>query len=283
VLITGETGVGKELLVRALHAASARRDRPLIKVNCAAIPDALLESEMFGYEKGAFSGAVTSKPGRFELADSGTLFLDEIGELPLHLQAKLLTVLQDRTFERVGGVKTLHTDVRIIAATNRDLKKSIAAGTFRADLYYRLNVVLISVPPLRERKEDIMPLARHFLEKNASKHHKQVDDIAADVASAFMSYAWPGNIRELENAVERMVVVSEQPVIGLEHLPEEIRGFALPGASVFRETMDAISGDSERRLIVEALKKTGHNRTKAAELLGISRRTLQYKIKKYSL
>jgi DNA-binding NtrC family response regulator len=283
VLITGETGVGKELIVRALHAASARRDRPLIKVNCAAIPDALLESEMFGYEKGAFSGAVTSKPGRFELADKGTLFLDEIGDLPLHLQAKLLTVLQDRTFERVGGVKTLHTDVRIIAATNRDLKKAASAGAFRADLYYRLNVVLISVAPLRERKEDIMPLARHFLKRSAEKHRKRVDDLSADVASAFMAYHWPGNIRELENTVEGMVVVSEQPVIGLEHAPEEIRGFARPGASVFRETMDAISGDSEKRLIAEALERTGHNRTKAAELLGISRRTLQYKIKKYSL
>jgi transcriptional regulator with PAS, ATPase and Fis domain len=238
---------------------------------------------MFGYEKGAFSGAVTSKPGRFELADRGTLFLDEIGELPLHLQAKLLTVLQDRAFERVGGVKTIHIDVRIIAATNRDLKKTVAAGTFRSDLYYRLNVVPISVPPLRERKEDIMPLARHFMKKNAIKHHKHIDELAVEVASAFMLYAWPGNIRELENAVERMVVVSEQPVIGLEHAPEEIRGFALPGASVFRETIDTIAGDSEKRLIVEALEKTGHNRTRAAELLGISRRTLQYKIKKYSL
>jgi transcriptional regulator with PAS, ATPase and Fis domain len=283
VLITGETGVGKELIVRALHAASVRRDRALIKVNCAAIPDALLESEMFGYEKGAFSGAVTSKPGRFELADRGTLFLDEIGELPLHLQAKLLTFLQDRTFERVGGVKTIHTDARIIAATNRDLKRTVAAGTFRSDLYYRLNVVLIAVPPLRERKEDIMPLARHFLVKKAKKHHKYIDGLADEVISAFVSYPWPGNIRELENAVERMVVVSEQPVIGMEHAPEEIHGFATAGASVLRETVDSIAGDSEKRLISEALEKTGHNRTKAAELLGISRRTLQYKIKKYSL
>jgi DNA-binding NtrC family response regulator len=283
VLITGETGVGKELIVRSLHAESARRDRPLIKVNCAAIPDALIESEMFGYEKGAFSGAVTSKPGRFELADRGTLFLDEIGELPLHLQAKLLTVLQDRTFERVGGVRTIHVDVRIITATNRDLNKAVAAGTFRSDLFYRLNVVPISVPPLRERKADIMPLARHFMKKNAKKHAKPVDDIAADLASAFMAYPWPGNIRELENAVESMVVVSDQAVIGLEDAPKEIRCFAGFGASVFRETMDTIAGDSEKRLIVEALEKTKHNRTKAAELLGISRRTLQYKIKKHSL
>ncbi len=283
VLITGETGVGKELIVRALHAESARKDRPLIKVNCAAIPDALLESEMFGYEKGAFSGAVTSKPGRFELADRGTLFLDEIGELPLHLQAKLLTVLQDRTFERVGGVRTIHVDVRIITATNRDLHKAVAAGTFRSDLYYRLNVVPISVPPLRERKEDIMPLARHFMKKNAKKHAKPVDDIAAEAASAFMAYPWPGNIRELENTVENMVVVSDQAVIRLEDAPKEICGCAGFGASAFRETINTIAGDSEKRLIVEALEKTKHNRTKAAELLGISRRTLQYKIKKYSL
>jgi DNA-binding NtrC family response regulator len=283
VLITGETGVGKELIVRALHAASARRARALIKVNCAAIPDALLESEMFGYEKGAFSGAVTSKPGRFELADRGTLFLDEIGEMPLHLQAKLLTFLQDRTFERVGGVKTIQTDARIIAATNRELKRTVAAGTFRSDLYYRLNVVLLAVPPLRERKEDIMPLARHFLEKKARKHHKHIDGLADEVMTAFVSYPWPGNIRELENAVERMVVVSEQPVIGMEHAPEEIRGLATAGASVLRETVDSIAGDSEKRLIAEALEKTGHNRTRAAELLGISRRTLQYKIKKYCL
>jgi DNA-binding NtrC family response regulator len=284
VLITGETGVGKELIARAVHLSSGRRDHPFIKVNCAAIPETLLESELFGYEKGAFTGATTNKPGRFELAHLGTLFLDEIGEMPLSLQSRLLGVLQDKAFERVGGVKTIMVDMRIIAATNRDLPAAVREGKFRSDLFYRLNVVPIHVPPLRERKDDVPPLVDHFLRRFASKHGKTLPRVAPEVMAAFARYDWPGNIRELENALERMVVLCDSGVFDLEYVPPEIRGPLSAGTGPdLKETVGMISQMTEKQMIVDALEKTGQNRTKAAELLHISRRTLQNKIKEYGL
>jgi DNA-binding NtrC family response regulator len=284
VLITGETGVGKELIAKAIHSASNRQSQPFVKVNCAAIPEMLAESELFGYERGAFTGAVTSKPGRFELAHLGTIFLDEIGDMPLPLQSRFLSVLQDKTIERVGGVKTIKVDVRIIAATNKDLQSEVKAGKFRADLFYRLNVVPIHIPPLRERKEDIIPLLGYFLKKFAARHGKQAHTVRPETTAALLRRDWPGNIRELENTVERMVLMSETDSIGPELLPPEMRGTAEKCASItFKERVDDIVCTSEKQMIVEALNKTNQNRTKAAELLGISRRTLQNKIKEYGL
>ncbi len=284
VLICGETGVGKELVAKNIHLASGRRDKPFVKVNCAAIPETLIESELFGYERGAFTGAVTSKPGRFELAHEGTIFLDEIGDMPLQLQSRLLCVLQDRSFERVGGVKTIKVDVRILAATNRDLQEDIQAGKFRADLFYRLNVVPIRVPPLRERREDIAPLLNHFLKIIASQCGKRVARVLPEVETAFTRYDWPGNIRELENTVARIVLMSDGEAIGLELLPNELRGPAASSSCPsFKETLGDIVSISEKQLLLDALNKAGQNRTKAAEVLGISRRTLQNKIKEYGL
>jgi DNA-binding NtrC family response regulator len=284
VLITGETGVGKELVAQAIHLQSHRRNHPWVKVNCAAIPESLLESELFGYERGAFTGAVTSKPGRFEIAHPGTLFLDEIGEIPLHLQAKLLGVLQDKAFERVGGVKTIKLDVRIIAATNRSLSSEVQSGRFRSDLFYRLNVVPLHIPPVRERKEDLIPLVDHFLKKFAGKHQKGVVHISPEVMASFTQYEWPGNIRELENVIERMVLMTDTDTLAVDHLPDEIRGQAVMSPdSTLKEKMGHISQITEKQMIIEALNKTNQNRTQAAEVLGISRRTLQNKIKEYGL
>ncbi|HSQ78542.1 MAG TPA: sigma-54 dependent transcriptional regulator [Nitrospirota bacterium] len=284
VLISGETGVGKELIAKTIHLASGRRDKPFVKVNCAAIPETLAESELFGYERGAFTGAVTSKPGRFEIAHEGTIFLDEIGDMPLQLQSRLLGVLQDKSFERVGGVKTIKADVRILAATNRDLQADVQTGKFRADLFYRLNVVPIRIPPLRERKDDIVPLLDHFLKKFASRHAKRATHVLSEVAAAFVHYDWPGNIRELENAVERMVLMSDGDVIGLDQVPQEIQGATPVNTSdTLKEKIAHLSSASEKQMILDALNKTKQNRTKAAELLGISRRTLQNKIKEYGL
>jgi DNA-binding NtrC family response regulator len=284
VLITGETGVGKELIAKAIHCASQRRTGPLVKVNCAAIPETLLESEWFGHEKGAFTGAVTSKPGRFELAQGGTLFLDEVGEIALHLQAKLLGVLQDKAFERVGGVKTINLDVRIIAATNQDLTVAVQAGKFRADLLYRLNVVPIHIPPLRERKEDLVPLVDYLLQKFSTKHQRTKLRTPPEIMAAFGQYSWPGNIRELENVLERMVLMAETDALELHQVPPEIRGPQSPvPSSDLKGKVDEISHLAEKQMIIDALNKTDQNRTKAAELLGISRRTLQNKIKVYGL
>jgi len=284
VLITGETGVGKEIIARALHIASRRRNHPFVKVNCAAIPENLLESELFGYEKGAFTGATTSKPGRFEIAHLGTLFLDEIGEIPVHLQAKLLTVLQDKAFERVGGVKTTKVDLRIVAATNMDLQAAVQSGKFRSDLFYRLNVVPIHIPALRERKDDLIPLVDYILKKFAAKYQKRITDVSVDVMAALSSYDWPGNIRELENVLERMVLMCETETLGPNQLPPEIKGSESASlTSSLKEKIDDLSRVTEKQMIIDTLNKTDQNRTKTAKLLGISRRTLQNKIKEYGL
>jgi DNA-binding NtrC family response regulator len=285
VLILGETGVGKELVARALHHLSHRNKKPFVKVNCSAIPETLVESELFGHEKGAFTGAVTSKPGRFELADGGTIFLDEVGEVPASLQVKLLNVLQDSAFERVGGVETIQVDIRIVAATNRDLVSAVSEGQFRADLYYRLNVVPIRVPPLRERKEDLEPTIHYFLERYGAKYRKETLSLTPEIMTAFATYAWPGNVRELENVLERMIVLADSHVLGADLLPEEFGdvGAAATTGDSFKDTVGDISAAAERQMILEALSKAGDNRTRAAELLGISRRTLQNKIKKYEI
>ncbi len=298
VLITGESGTGKELVARALHENSSRADKPFIKVNCAAIPKDLMESELFGYERGAFTGAVGSKPGRFELATGGTLFLDEVGSIPVEMQVKLLRALQESEFERVGGIKTIHVDVRLIAATNSDLKKEIAAGSFREDLYYRLNVVPIRLPPLRERATDISLLARHFVEKFNERLKKQVVGIAPEAEQVLMAYPWPGNIRELENVVERAVLFCDRELIQVEDLPPDVRdGNAAPRAPTpsqpvvaesssqdgLKEQVKAAMSRLERELIVRALAQTGGNVTHAARLLKISRKGLQLKMKELGL
>jgi two-component system, NtrC family, response regulator AtoC len=300
VLITGESGTGKELVAQALQRGSSRRSQPLIKVNCAAIPKDLVESELFGYEKGAFTGAVGSKPGRFELADGGTLFLDEIGEIPVEMQVKLLRALQESEFERVGGIKTLRVDVRLIAATNRNLETLIAEGRFREDLFYRLNVVPIALPALRDRREDIPLLVQHFIEKydrRLGKRVERVDDAALEVLSA---YAWPGNIRELENVMERSVLFADGPVITVAQLPttlrERVPGAAAPVAAVgalgaiaapsgasMKDIVRQAQAELERTLISRALEETGGNVTRAAKKLQISRKSLQVKMKELGL
>ncbi|AUX21801.1 Fis family transcriptional regulator [Sorangium cellulosum] len=303
VLISGESGTGKELVARALHENSSRRDRPFIKVNCAAIPKDLMESELFGYERGAFTGAVASKPGRFELASGGTLFLDEIGEIPTEMQVKLLRVLQESEFERVGGIKTIHVDVRLVAATNRDLKREIAAGSFREDLFYRLNVVPIALPALRDRRGDIPHLAAHFVAKFNARLKKNIEGIEPEALERLSSHAWPGNIRELENVVERALLFADGARIRLDDLPEELRsgappltGAALPLAAAsadaalapstpdgLKEQVKAAMSKLEHDLIERALKQTHGNVTHAARLLKISRKGLQLKMKELNL
>src|SRR3954464_8467108 len=296
VLIQGESGTGKELVATALHEASVRRDRPFIKINCAAIPRELVEAELFGFEKGAFTGAVQSKPGRFELADGGTLFLDEIGEIPLEMQVKLLRAIQESEFERVGGVKTTRVQVRLVAATSRDLGKEIAAGRFREDLYYRLNVVPIFLPPLRERRDDIPLLAEHFREKYNARLRKNVEKIEDDAVACLMAYAWPGNIRELENVLERTILFAEGPRITLEDLPPSLRKAAVEAPAATQEAAglpttpgplkEIVKGQVqaiERDLIVRGLEVTGNNVTRTAKLLKISRKSLQMKMKDFGL
>jgi len=299
VLITGESGTGKELVARELHRGSSRRDRPLIKVNCAAIPKDLVESELFGYEKGAFTGAVGSKPGRFELADGGSLFLDEIGEIPVEMQVKLLRALQESEFERVGGIKTIRVDVRLIAATNRDLKALIADGRFREDLFYRLNVVPIALPALRERREDIPLLASHFVEKYNLRLGKRVERVEEEALQLLMGYAWPGNIRELENLMERSVLFADGPVILASSLPDSLRertaltppiaavgplgAIASPSGASMKEIVRHAQAELERELIARALEETGGNVTRAAKRLQISRKSLQVKMKELGL
>ncbi len=298
VLITGESGTGKELVARALHENSSRADKPFIKVNCAAIPKDLMESELFGYERGAFTGAVSSKPGRFELATTGTLFLDEIGEIPVEMQVKLLRVLQESEFERVGGIKTIRVDVRLVASTNRDLRKEIASNTFREDLFYRLNVVPIELPSLRDRKEDVPQLTQHFVTKFNSRLHKSIEGLEKDAMDRLVSYAWPGNIRELENVIERAVLFCDGPRISSGDLSPELRGSS---GSMSPDPIQIAMGDSgrssdglkeqvkaarariERELIVRALEQTSYNVTHAARMLKISRKGLQLKMKELGL
>ncbi len=297
VLITGESGTGKELVARALHENSARKDKPFIKVNCAAIPRDLMESELFGYERGAFTGAVSSKPGRFELASGGTLFLDEIGTIPVEMQVKLLRALQESEFERVGGVKTLHVDVRLVAATNSDLKREIAAGAFREDLFYRLNVVPIRLPSLRERAADIELLARHFVEKFNIRLSKRVRAISDEASELLRRHTWPGNIRELENVIERAVLFCDRDVIAVADLPGDVQQESLVGGvdvgelaadpgsegDGLKERVKAATSRLERTLINKALEQTGGNVTHAARILKISRKGLQLKMKELGL
>ena len=281
VLIRGESGTGKELIARALHYASPRAAGPLVKVNCAALAESLLEAELFGHEKGAFTGAVASRKGRFELADGGSIFLDEIGDLPPHLQVKLLRVLQEREFERVGSSRPIKVDVRLLAATHRNLEALVREGRFREDLYYRINVVTIVLPPLRERREDLPPLIEHFLRAFAGKNGKTVRGLTREAREALLRYDYPGNIRELENLMERAVVLTRDDVIGVEDLPLTLETPA-PGSGEGAGLIAAVEG-LERRMIREALGKADGTQTRAAELLGISERVLRYKLKKYGL
>lgn len=285
VLVTGETGTGKELVAKALHFSGLRRDKPFIVANCAALAENLLESELFGHEKGAFTGADRMRKGRFETAEGGTLFIDEVGEIPLSLQVKLLRVLQERTFERVGSSAQLHADVRIIAATNRDLESMVREGTFRADLYYRLNVVSIHIPPLRERREDIRPLLDMFLLKFTAEDGKHVSGITREALDALLKYSYPGNVRELENIVQQFVVLSRSPVVMREDLPMRVIEYhpdscgSRESQGTFVEKVEAF----EQAMITEALRNAGQVQTRAAEMLGMSERHLRYKLRKYGM
>jgi two-component system response regulator AtoC len=285
VVIYGESGVGKELLATSLHYNSPRSLRPFIKVNCGAIPEGLLESEFFGHEKGAFTGAIARRTGRFEHADGGTLFLDEIGELPLSLQVKLLRVIQDRQFERVGGDKTLRVDVRLVVATNRNLEEMVAAGTFRSDLYYRLNVVNLAVPPLRDRPADIPLLAAHFLRKFTSEHGREIDGFDDHALAIMQRYTWPGNVRELSNAVERAVVMSSGHMIFAEDLPLPIvhASRQSPCDEAVPKTLKELVRGFEARVITGVLDRNQGNRSRSATELGISRRALLYKLHEFNL
>jgi Nif-specific regulatory protein len=282
VLLRGESGSGKELIAHAIHYNSLRANKPFIKVSCAALPETLIESELFGYEKGAFTGAQSRKKGRFELAEGGTLFLDEIGDLNISTQIKLLRVLQEREFERLGGTETIKSNVRLVAATNKDIEKAIADGEFREDLYYRLNVFAIFMPPLRERKSDVLLLADHFLEKYAREHGKRIKRISTPAIDMLASYHWPGNVRELENIIERAVLVCETNVIHGHHLPPTLQT-AEGSGTVTRLSLEAAVESYERDIILDALKTTRGNRKRAAQLLDTTERILGYKVKKYGI
>lgn len=294
VLIEGESGTGKELIAQEIHNRSQRAERALIKVNCAVIPRPLIESELFGYERGAFTGAVSSKPGRFELAHEGTLFLDEIGELGLEMQAKLLRAIEAQEFERVGGLSTIRVNVRVIAATNRNLTEEVKSGRFREDLFYRLNTAPVALPVLRERREDIAPLVAQLIERFNLKFRKQIRVIGPDLLAALERYRWPGNIRQLENTMERIVLMSDSDTLTLNDLPEEIATevFASTGGKVpeiansplgFKEIVRRQTQATERNLIEEALEETNGNVTRTAEKLGLSRKGLQLKIKELGI
>ena len=282
VLVRGESGTGKELIAHAIHYNSPRADKPFVKVSCAALPDSLIESELFGYEKGAFTGAESRKKGRFELAEGGTLFLDEIGDVNPATQVKLLRVLQQREFERVGGTETLKANVRLLAATNKDLERAIAAGTFREDLYYRLNVFAIFVPPLRERKADMLLLVDHFLEKFAREHRRSIKRISTPAIDMLMSYHWPGNVRELENTLERSVLMCDGEVIHGHHLPPSLQTAEASGTITRISLKDAVSS-YEKDIIQDTLKTTRGNCAKAARLLDTTERIINYKVRRYGI
>ncbi|MCX5836924.1 MAG: sigma-54 dependent transcriptional regulator, partial [Deltaproteobacteria bacterium] len=284
ILLQGESGTGKELLARLIHHLSPRAERRIIAVNCGALHENLLESELFGHEKGAFTGATARRIGRFEEADGGTLFLDEIGELSQQVQVKLLRFLQEHEFQRLGGNQTLRTDVRVISATNCDLEQRVKAGAFREDLFYRLNVVLMSLPPLRERKEDIPILIDHFLKRYAEENGKEIAGLSSEAQDVLLKYDYPGNVRELENIIERAVVIAREDVISVEDLPfsesmEETAAGRKTEEGLLRGSIEEL----EKKLIVEAMEKAGDHQSRAAEFLGISERMLRYKLKKYGL
>jgi DNA-binding NtrC family response regulator len=283
VLIRGESGTGKEILARAIHLASPRKDSPFIAVNLAALSENLIESELFGHEKGAFTGAHQRKTGRFELADSGTLFIDEVAEIPSAAQVKLLRVLQERCFERVGGSQTLDVDVRVLAATHQDLEALIRSGNFREDLFYRLNVICIRIPPLRERREEIPDLVDHFIRRYSEEEEKPVAGVSREVMSLLMKYDYPGNVRELENVVQRAVVMARDEVLSIDDLSPQLRGvtpdFKEPVSGSLPEKVEIL----EKKLIREAIQTSGGNQSEAARALAISERHLRYKLKKYGL
>jgi two-component system, NtrC family, response regulator AtoC len=289
ILLEGENGTGKDLVAKTLHYQSTRQAEPFIAINCAAIPDSLLESELFGYEKGAFTDARAQKRGIFELADKGTLFLDEVGEIPLMLQAKLLRVLEDQSFRRLGGLKDIQLDLRVIAATNKNLREAVKEGAFRQDLYFRLNVIQILIPPLRERAGDIVPLTRFFIEHYNRKFKRSIEGVSDSAAKLLLYHDWPGNVRELRNAIERAMILEESSLITPPSLPIAIS--RPEGDSLSHDTVASaavpIDGmsleDNERSLLVRALEKTNGNQTQAARLLRVTRDTLRYKMKKFNL
>lgn len=285
VLITGESGTGKEVLAKAIHYASPRKDKPFVAVNIPALPETLLESELFGHEKGAFTGAEKSKKGRFEIAEGGTIFLDEIGDIPLNLQVKLLRVLQEHQIERVGSTESINIDVRIIAATHQNLEQKIKDGSFREDLYYRLNIVSLHLPPLRERREDILPLIEHFVSKYSNENNKQNLSLSKEAVDLLMKYNYPGNVRELENAIERAVVLCRSDVITINDLPNVIKGFKAEKEIVTNENTSLIEQVEalEKKLIFDALSKANGNQSQAGRMLGLTERNLRYKMQKYGI
>lgn len=283
VLIQGETGTGKELVAHLIHHQSSRKNSPFIAVHCAALTETLLASELFGHERGAFTGATERKIGRFERAHTGTLFLDEVADIPESMQVKLLRVLQEGEFERVGGTKTLKVDVRLIAATNKVLSEEVKQGRFREDLFYRINVILLEIPPLRNRKEDIKPLVDYYLKHFARVNNKKIDGISKEAFEALKDYSWPGNIRELRNIIERMVVLANGPQLALENVPNDIRSGTSTTAIIGESSNEGNLRDMEKELIRKKLQEARGNKSKAAQALGISRRTLYRKIEEYQL
>ena len=289
ILIEGENGTGKDLIAATIHYQSLRQSEPFLAINCAAIPETLLESELFGYEKGAFTDARAQKRGLFELADKGTLFLDEIGEIPLSLQAKLLRVLEEQTFRRLGGLRDIRVDLRIVAATNKNLREAVKEGAFRQDLYFRLNVIQILIPPLRERSEDIVPLTRFFIEHYNRKFKRNIEGLSQEAEDLLLAHDWPGNVRELRNAVERAMILEESNVIAASSLPIAVlsSGAAAAVVSSSESPAEAVDGmslvEQEKRLLIHALQKAAGNQTQAARLLRITRDTLRYKMKKFNL
>jgi len=285
VLITGESGTGKELLARSIHYSSLRKEKPFVVLNCSAISEGVLESELFGHEKGAFSGALDTRKGRFERADQGTLFIDEVAEMSMAAQVKLLRVIQEHEFERVGGNKTISVDVRIVAATNKKLEDQVKNGNFREDLYYRLNVVNINVPPLRSRREDVEPLSRFFLEKYKSETGKKITDLSPRALSCLLAHDWPGNVRELQNAIERAVVLSKGSVLTPRDFPQGMQGDDQICLQIPEKggSLTDILEDLERQLIIQTLQREDGSQTRAAETLGIKRTTLRYKMEKYRM
>ena len=287
ILITGESGTGKELVARAIHYQGDRKDKPFVPINCGAIPENLIESELFGHQKGAFTGAVANKSGLFEMANQGTIFLDEITELPVQLQVKLLRVIQERNFRRVGGIEDIAVDVRIIAASNKEIDREVKEGRFREDLFYRLNVIPIQMPPLRERKEDIRLLAEHFFEKHTKELGKEIKGISREAMDYLESYSYPGNIRELENIIERAVALENTSIILTDSLPDYIVHKKAVDVSVCpraeTSNLEKTIEDYEKAIILDALKKSGGVKKKAAELLGLSFRSMRYKLDKYGI